>query len=367
MKRIAILAVLALMCAGCGLKTNVSGTWPQGAGQTVTLRAEDLETVLDETTVAEDGTFKFSGKLAYEQKMVLFAGEDKCKYIFVSGEPVEVTLDTHEGRKGMVTTASVENPSREQRIIEDCSTTSLGYSLMHLAIPSAINKALADAKTQAEKDSLMHYFEEAMKNVELQMTDHLDTVGNSVAGIYSLKELALRNMDANDVVARFEAFDEKVKKSELGKLFAQDLKVATTTAVGGTPEDFTLQTPDGEDLNLYSLRGNYLILDFWASWCAPCKAEMPNVKNIYAKHHKDGLEILGVSIDSDGDAWKNCIASMDLPWKHVSALKGWDCPVAKYFNVTGVPWMFILDPDGKIIAENIRGEELFNFIDNLYE
>ena len=110
-----------------------------------------------------------------------------------------------------------------------------------------------------------------------------------------------------------------------------------------------------------------VMLVYWASWCGPCRAEMPNVKEIYAKHHGDGLEILGVSLDEDADKWQKSIEDLDIPWHHVSALKGWDCPVAAYFKVTGVPAMFIIDPDGVIVAQNLRGQELADFIDDLYK
>lgn len=120
-------------------------------------------------------------------------------------------------------------------------------------------------------------------------------------------------------------------------------------------------------LKLSSLRGKYVLLDFWASWCGPCLGEMPNVKHLYAKYHKKGLEIYGVSLDDKADKWKAAIAKHELKWNHVSSLKGWNCPVAKEYNVTGIPRMYIIDPSGRIIAQDLRGEDLANKMAELFD
>ena len=109
------------------------------------------------------------------------------------------------------------------------------------------------------------------------------------------------------------------------------------------------------------------MLDFWASWCGPCLREVPNVKAIYEKYHDKGFEIFGVSLDETAGPWKAAIKKNDMNWHHVSSLKGWECPVAKQYNVTGIPRMYIIDPEGKIIAQDLRGEELANFVAGLYE
>jgi thioredoxin family protein len=119
-------------------------------------------------------------------------------------------------------------------------------------------------------------------------------------------------------------------------------------------------------LSLYDLRGRVVLLDFWASWCGPCMAEMPNVKEIYKKYHDQGLEILGVSLDSKKEPWVNAIEKNELNWHHVSTLNKFDCPIAQRFRVTGIPRMYIIDKDGKIIAQDLRGEALSKKMDELF-
>ena len=100
------------------------------------------------------------------------------------------------------------------------------------------------------------------------------------------------------------------------------------------------------------------LIDFYASWCGPCRKEVPNLKAIYERFRDKGFEVYSVSLDDKRDAWMKAIAELELPWVHVSSLKGWDCPVAKRYGVTSVPKMYLLNPKGEIIAMDLRGEEL---------
>ena len=165
----------------------------------------------------------------------------------------------------------------------------------------------------------------------------------------------------------FEMLNEKVKNSILGQKYKELLDKAVSVEIGHLAPDFTAKNVYGKDLTLSSFRGHYVLLDFWASWCGPCLREVPNVKAIYEKYHDKGFEIFGVSLDETAGPWKAAIKKNDMNWHHVSSLKGWECPVAKQYNVTGSPRMYIIDPEGKIIAQDLRGEELANFVAGLYE
>ncbi|MBI3233320.1 MAG: TlpA family protein disulfide reductase [Bacteroidetes bacterium] len=143
------------------------------------------------------------------------------------------------------------------------------------------------------------------------------------------------------------------------------IESAGATAIGKVMADINLPDPSGNMIKLSSLRGQYVLVDFWASWCRPCRAENPNVVKAYKKYHGKGFEIFGVSLDDNNDKWKKAIDADNLTWKHVSELKGWQSDVCRKYNVNSIPFSILLDKDGKIIATNLRGEELENKLKEL--
>lgn len=128
--------------------------------------------------------------------------------------------------------------------------------------------------------------------------------------------------------------------------------------VGSAAPQFTQATPDGKQLSLSDFKGKVVLIDFWASWCKPCRMEMPNVKAVYAKYHGKGFEILGVSLDAKKEAWLGAIQQDGLPWKHVSDLGSWNNAVAQQYGVTSIPYTVLVDRDGNVLAKQLRGPAL---------
>lgn len=128
--------------------------------------------------------------------------------------------------------------------------------------------------------------------------------------------------------------------------------------VGSEAPEFTQPSPDGKPISLTSLRGKVVLIDFWASWCKPCRMEMPNVKRVYEQYKGKGFEILGVSLDRDKNSWTGAIAQDGLPWKHVSDLAFWNNAAAQQYGVSSIPYTVLVGKDGKVIAKNLRGPAL---------
>lgn len=134
---------------------------------------------------------------------------------------------------------------------------------------------------------------------------------------------------------------------------------------GAMAPDIKLKTPAGDSLALSSLRGKVVLIDFWASWCGPCRRENPNVKKIYEKYKDQGFEIYGVSLDNNASRWNDAIAKDGLTWKHVSDLAGWQSSAAKLYGVRSIPATFLLDKEGRIYKSGFRSHELEGLLQQL--
>ncbi|WP_310556726.1 TlpA disulfide reductase family protein [Flavobacterium sp.] len=158
----------------------------------------------------------------------------------------------------------------------------------------------------------------------------------------------------------YDALDSSVKETKPGKEIKTNLDKINTVAVGQKAPEFSAKNPEGKMVSLKESLGKVTIIDFWASWCAPCRKENPNVVALYNEFHAKGLNIIGVSLDRAGEEakWKEAIAKDQLTWTQVSNLKFWEEPIAIQYSVKSIPALFVLDASGKIVAKDLRGAEL---------
>lgn len=369
--RLLMSAAATVLFCSCGQHYDVSGVWEKGEGNTVFLYEEteiaDSLVLLDSAAVAPDGSFAMKGSIEYPKK-VIFSYNGKKKPVFAGDVPVTVSIsqrDTLTDKDGNPLYDCEILAGKEQRVLEEGESFELSNALLELGSMMMLSKAY-ETENQPYIDSVSLGIQMMKDNFNKSIQEYLDTTRENVAVTYFISKFMLKNRSVSEVKASYDSLSAAVKATPQGKDLLSKIEYASKMTIGGIPDDFELPAPDGTMFSLSQLRGHYVILDFWASWCSPCMAEMPNVKAIYAKHHGDGLEILGVSMDDKAENWKKAIEENDLAWHHVSSLQGWDCPVARQFNVTGIPRMFILDPAGRIIAQDLRGEELASTIDSLY-
>lgn len=188
---------------------------------------------------------------------------------------------------------------------------------------------------------------------------------NSFVSAFQLAQTFAYDIDPTTVEPLYNGLHEKVKSSYFGQAIKKSLDAAKTTAIGSKAPDFTLNDINGNPVSLSSFKGKYTLIDFWASWCGPCRVENPNVVKAYHAYKSKGFEILGVSLDEKKDKWEQAIKHDNLDWPQVSDLKGWESSVAALYEVRAIPMNFLLDKDGKIIAKSLRGEQLLKKLGEL--
>jgi peroxiredoxin len=182
----------------------------------------------------------------------------------------------------------------------------------------------------------------------------------SLVSLFALKTYVGGVPDYATAYPLFDGLSSVVKDSHDGKAYAEQLAQVKITAIGAVAPDFVQNDVDGHPVKLSSLRGKYVLVDFWASWCGPCRAENPNVVKLYNQYKDKDFTVLGVSLDKAGDRekWIKAIADDHLEWTEVSDLSFWKNAAAELYGVKAIPQNFLLDPQGKIVGKNLRGDEL---------
>jgi peroxiredoxin len=182
----------------------------------------------------------------------------------------------------------------------------------------------------------------------------------SPIALYALKNWAGYQIDADKIEPVFNSLQAATRNSVSGKEMQEKITIAKKTAIGQLAMGFTQNDTLGKPVKLSSFRGKYVLLDFWASWCGPCRAENPSLVNVFNKYKDKGFQVLGVSLDKpEGkERWLAAIHDDGLNWCHLSDLKYWDNAVALLYGIEAIPQNLLLDPTGKIIAKNVKGEEL---------
>lgn len=375
MKKFLPFLMLALLIAAtaCQPKNSytISGTIAHadsGMVYLAKLNSSSIEVI--DTAKVVDGKFHFPGKALEQTELVALRFNDHQYFGQFLIEPAEFNVEADADSLDMPHTIITGSESHEVFMsylqeLYDFSIEMKKYNGDYRQAMMAQNKELQDeikVNAEASQEKFVFFVKNFIK-------EHHQTVAAAFAIQTQLMQRStpeeLEKLVSQLTGAATEKNPYYTKLQEVLKEAKAEKEAKETVAEGKSAPDFTLSTPDGKEVSLSDFRGKYVLLDFWASWCGPCRQENPNVKKAYEAYKDKNFDILAVSLDKSKDKWVEAIEKDGLTWTHVSDLKFWDSAAAKLYNVKSIPASFLIDPEGKIIAHNLRGSELHTKLSSL--
>ena len=282
-----------------------------------------------------------------------------CFLVIGERKPVEIYVEnstiSFKGKKAEPLVYEIEG-SASHKVFAGFIKTFLSLAQQLNTLASTINYTMPGP----ERDSLLLTYSTTQQNMQKAIDKLVTDKPASPVTVFVLNATYQFNEDVVMLEKRFNLLDEGVRNTEGGKLLEQFIAEKKIGAVGTQSLDFTQPDTNGTPVSLSSFRGKYVLVDFWASWCGPCRTENPNVVENFNKFSAKNFTVLGVSLDRPGqkEKWIDAIKADSLTWTHVSDLQFWNNAAAQLYHIQSIPQNILVDPEGKIIAKNLRGPAL---------
>ncbi len=374
--------VLLLSCNGEKSSFKVSGNLDNGEGMMIYLKEMTSTEMIpvDSALIDEFGAFELNG-ISPENRFYAIHTQPESFIYILAGKGDKLIL---EGDAQALTSTYTIAGSEDSRLIRELTSEQNRviariYQLNRVFTDSVHSPDFMDIKLgldsiyngilQAHRDYTFAFIEDNLHSQASLMAlyQQIGPRHYVLDPEQDFKYFAMVDSSLGILYPESDAVQDLHRQvDELKQKMMVESMSARRLAPGTIAPEIALPDPDGDTILLSSLRGSYVLLDFWASWCPPCREENPNLVRVYQKYHDKGFEIYQVSLDRTRDAWLKGIRDDGLHWIHVSDLKFWSSVVVPIYNIEGIPMSYLLDRQGRIIAQNLRGERLEQELKNLF-
>lgn len=341
MKKILIAVAVALLAVGCNTtkKYVVEGSVSGLNGEVLLVDMNMADTLAMTNSV--DGTFRLEAKSETPMFATLMLDNEPVLPVFLDGSPIKVEGDFAE----LKDVAASGTPANE-------AYAEFNAKQWELIAPLMSGEA-------SEEETVKLYAE-----MQQYIDENYKANQNNLWGVYLFVSSRFIEYTPEEILEVVNGYPEEYREIEEVKAIINYAEEALRTEVGQPYMDITLPNVEGEEVSLKSVveSNKLVLLDFWASWCRPCMGELPYLVRAYEEFHDKGFEIYGVSLDENAEAWKSAIEKNGMKWVNVSNVTGWDTPAARTYAVTSIPANFLIDSEGKIVAKNLRGEQVMEAI-----
>ena len=369
MKRILSFSIIALSCVLFSCKDNsaftIAGTVNNpGSLKKIYLIEQDSTqiAVVDSTNLSDQGKFQFKHASPFANIFRIRIGGSVFDLIAKNGDAIDFTTNITDNTHAYQVTGSAESEK-----IKEFNKISNVYGDINTKLSNEYqDKVQALGK---ESDSLlkvyMPVFQKNMADYSVAVLKFVDKNKNSLAGFYAATSLDPAKYE-QQLIAYADSVQAPLTDNPAVQRFVKQMAAIKPISIGHKAPEFTTMGIDGKPVKLSDYKGKYVILDFWASWCAPCRQENPNVVKQYAIYKPLGLNILGISLDQDKGKWQQAVEQDKLTWAHGSDLKNFEGQTERLYHVEAIPTNFIIDPQGIIVGKGLTGSDLEEFLNKTF-
>lgn len=374
MRKIALWLTVGGLLASCGQQAekgsfNISVHLSNAPLGPVFLEELTLKEVkVADTTSLKDASGKFSLKGTVPEQGLYRIRFGNSKYILLALDAGDMKIEGDYENLDKVNIKGSEASAALQQLLNEANEKGQALTMEMRAVDSLQNANTPDSILQQKVKGLQQR-EADMQQSFISYAEKTPYPANAVFALSMVNDPSIL-IQQKQVISNVEKrFPENNLVRSLGARISEieqqasaggggDEENMTAVKVGDVAPDFSLPDPSGKNIKLSSFRGKYVLVDFWASWCKPCRMENPNVVKAYQQYKNKNFTVLGVSLDKKKEAWVQAIQADGLSWNHVSDLKFWESAVVPLFGINAIPTNFLLDPQGKVIAANLRGDAL---------